>query len=112
MSSRDAQDSAPEMEAGYPSVPGRNSPPGADGAEERGLCSGPELIFAILRMKTAQCNRKVCLHTYMLTSVGQSAFVLMLSSPPQLPHPQADAETPTQGNTYVLAPLGDQGTLL
>lgn len=92
---------------GTPSVPRRNFPP-----EERGLCSGPELIFATLCMKTAQCNRKVCLHTYMLTSVGQSAFVLMPSSPPQLPHPQADAKTPTQANTYVLAPLGDQGTLL
>lgn len=32
----------------------------------------------------------------MLTPVGQSALILTPSSPPQLPHPQADAETPSQ----------------
>lgn len=84
---------------------GINSPAGADGAEEWGLCRGPGLIFATPCMKPAQCNKS--LSSLVLTSAGQPAFILTPSSPPQPPHPQADAETPTQANTYVPAPDGD-----
>jgi len=81
---------------GTPSVPGSNSPSRADGVEEWGLCSGPELtIFATLRMTTAQRNRKVCLPSHLHAYACCTACFISSPSSPQLPRPQADAENPS-----------------
>lgn len=105
--SRHAQGTTPWMETEHPSHGREELLSSVDRAEEWGLCRGPKWIPAILCMKTVHCNKEVSLHTCMLTPIGQSAFILTPSSPPQLPHQWAGAETPTQIKTYVLVPTGD-----
>lgn len=77
------------MDLGTSSVPG---------AQDWGLCPGPGLIFAILYMERAECNRKVSLHSQVLTVVRHCTD-LNPFLPCTAPSSQADAETPTRANT-------------
>lgn len=108
MPSRDAQGPAPRLETGHPLRAGEQTPVRGGLGRGGGSLQPATVDLRSPMYENSSVQQKSLSHTYVLTPVGQIPSILTPSltpsSPPQLPQPNRC--------TYVLAPAGDQGTLL